>query len=165
MSTILKKRARPRCWRGSSNDAVTASGFLGGANMFRSLTLSPMDSMLQQAHQARRHLEAGGTAAPTPKQAKADLAPRDYILPLDVDADQVRQAIEAKLRDGASESPVLERRAGGRIAVPACHLLRLGDGRFDRGRQFKRGLLKRIRARRMRRTAPITGVRAGTAGS
>ena len=146
-------------------------GFLGGGNMLRSMTLSPMQSMLQQAHQmARRRLEAGGAAAPAPKRANADLAPRDFVLPLDVDAEELRKAIEAKLRDRGLQQatdapPVIVRRAGGRVAVPACHLLRLGDGRFDRGRQFLRGLLKQIRARRMRRTAPITGDRAGIAGS
>ena len=145
-------------------------GFLGGANIFRSLTLSPMNAALQQAHQMarRRHLEGGGAAAPTPKRAKADLAPRDYILPLDVEPDQVRHAIEAKLGAVLKPSdapPLIERRASGRVAVPGYHILRLGDGRFDRGRQFLRGLLKQIRARRMRRTAPITDARAGIAGS
>jgi hypothetical protein len=75
-------------------------GFLGGGNMLRSLTLSPLNSALQQAHRmARRHLEAGGAAPSATKCAKPDLVPRDFVLPLDVDADQVRQAIEVKLRD------------------------------------------------------------------
>jgi len=123
--------------------------------MLRSLTLSPMNAMFQQAHQmARRHLEIGGKAAPSPKRAKADLAPRDFILPLDVDAEEVRKAIEAKLGvslQPSDASPLIERRAGGRVAVPARHLLRLGDGRFDRGRAFMHGLIKQVRARRMRR--------------
>ena len=146
-------------------------GFLGGANVFRSLTLSPMNTALQQAHQmAPRHLEAGGAAAATPKRATPDLAPRDYVLPLDVDPDQVRRAIVAKLWERglprpADALPVIERRAGGRVAVPARHLLQLGDGRFDRGRQFMHGLVKQIRARRVRRTAPITDARAGIARS
>ena len=129
-------------------------GFLGGGNMLRSLTLSPMNAMLQQAHQmARRNLESGGKAAPSPKRAKPDLAPRDFILPLDVDAEEVRKAIEAKL--GASlqpneASPLIERRAGGRVVVSAYHLLRLGDGRFDLGRQYMHRIIKQVRARRMR---------------
>ena len=132
-------------------------GFLGGGNILRSLTLSPLNSALQQAHQmARRHLEVGGVTAP--KRAKADLAPRDFVLPLDVDADEVRETIEAKLWEGglplpADAPPVIESRAGGRIAVPARHLLRLGDGRYDRGREFMRGLIKQIRAGRIRRHA------------
>ena len=140
-------------------------GFLGGGNMLRSLTLSPMNAMLQQAHQmARRHLESGGTAALVPTRAKADipakqpnldLAPRDFVLPLDVDAEEVRQTIEAML-DGASlrstaASPILERKAGGRVAVSSYHVLRLGEGRFDLGRRFLHGLVRRIRAGRVRR--------------
>jgi len=127
-------------------------GFLGGGNMLRSLTMSPMNAALQQAHQmARRRLETGGAAPPAPKGAKPDLAPRDFVLPLDVDAEEVRKAIEAKLGGGAAQSSLIERRAGGRVAVPARHLLRLGDGRFDLGRQYMHGLIKQIRARRMRR--------------
>lgn len=129
-------------------------GFLGGGNMLRSLTMSPMNAALQQAHQmARRHLETGGAAPPALKRAKADLPPRDFVLPLDVDAEEVRKAIEAKLCDRAPQPPLIERRAGGRVAVPARHLLRLGDGRFDLGRQFMHGLIKQIRARRVQRTA------------
>ena len=139
-------------------------GFLGGGNMLRSLTLSPMQAALQQAHQmARRHLESGGTAAPTPKRAKADiaakqpnrdLAARDFVLPLDVDAEEVRKAIEAKLGgvQPSDASSLIETRAGGRVAVPARHLLRLGDGRFDLGRQYMHRIIKQMRARRMRVT-------------
>ena len=131
-------------------------GFLGGGNMLRSLTLSPMNTMLQQAHQmARRNLETGAKAPAPPKRVKADLAPRDFVLPLDVDAEEVRKAIEAKLGDGSSRateaSPLIERRAGGRVVVSAYHLLRLGDGRFDLGRQYMHRIIKQVRARRMRR--------------
>ena len=139
-------------------------------NTLRSLaTPSAIDTALNLVRQqTRRLLAEGGAAPPSPKHAKPDLAPRDFVLPLDVDAEEVRKAIEAKL--GASPQPavappVIERRAGGRLVVPARHLLRLGDGRFDRGREFIRGLVKQIRARRMRRTVPITDIRAGSAGS
>ena len=59
----------------------------------------------------------------------------------------MRTAIEAKL-GGASlrsteASPLIEKGAGGRVAVPPVHLLRLGDGRFDRGREFMCDLIKR----------------------
>ncbi len=88
-----------------------------------------------------------------PKRAIPDLAPRDFVLPLDVDADEVRKAIEANLGGGSRHNaePVIERRSGGRVAEPARHLLRLGGGRFNRGRQFMHGLIRQIRARRMRR--------------
>ena len=130
-------------------------GFLGGGNILRSLTLSPMDSMLQQVRQmARRHLETGGPTVSVPKSAKPDLAPRDYILPLDVNPDQVRQAIEAKmgaLLKPSDAPPLIERRASGHVVVPGYHILRLGDGRFDLGRRFMHGLIKKLRAGRMRR--------------
>jgi hypothetical protein len=132
----------------------------GFGNTFRAM--SPFQQAVNLAHQAaRQRLEAGGTAAPTPTRATADLAskrtnpdlaPGDFVLPLDVDPEEVRKAIETKLGGGSGHAmnaePVIERRAGGRITVPAHHLLRLGDGRFDRGRRFMHGLVKQIRARR-----------------
>jgi hypothetical protein len=60
----------------------------------------------------------------------------------------VRKAIATKL--GAVHTPLIERRAGGHVAVPAHHLRRLGDGRFDLGRHFMHRLIKQIRARRAR---------------
>ena len=46
---------------------------------------------------ARRRLESGGPATPASKQVKADRVPADYVLPADVDADEVSKAIEAEL--------------------------------------------------------------------
>jgi len=64
----------------------------------RSLTLSPVTGAIQEAHRmARRRLEAGGPAAPAPRPIKADPVPADYVLPLEVPADEVLKAIEAKL--------------------------------------------------------------------
>ena len=128
-------------------------GFLGGSNILRSLTLSPLNSALQQAHQmARRHLEAGGATTPPPKHPKPDTAPADFIVPRDINADEVAQAVEAKLREqgGPSDEPVLQRRAGGRVVIPAAHLVRLGDGHFEKGRRFVQGIVNQIRVRRAR---------------
>ena len=126
-------------------------GFLGGGNILRSLTLSPMNAALQQAHQmARARLKAGGT--PQPKPAKPDPVPPEFIVPADV-ADEVAKAIEAKLREqgGPVTQPVLQRRAGGRVVVPVAQVKRLGDGDFARGRSFLHGLVWQIRRRRMQR--------------
>ena len=58
--------------------------------MFRSLTLSPLNSVLQQAHQMARPAGSGrrGCADLAARREKPDLAPRDYVLPLDVDAEE-----------------------------------------------------------------------------
>ena len=53
-------------------------------------------------------------------------------------------------RSPASATILRERRAGGRIVVVGHHLLRLGDGRFDRGRQFMHTLIASIRRRHAR---------------
>ena len=135
----------------------------GLGNTFRAM--SPFQQAVNLAHQAaRQRLETGGTATPTqtratadraPKRAKPDLAPRDFVLPLDLDAEEVRQAIEARLGDGSRPSAdalaIIQRKAGGRVAVSGYHVLRLGDGRFDLGRRFLHGLVKQIRAARVRR--------------
>jgi hypothetical protein len=47
-------------------------------------SLNPIDSALRLVRQqTRRYLAEGGAAAPTPKHAKTNLAPRDFTLPLD----------------------------------------------------------------------------------
>src|SRR3954451_12180093 len=125
----------------------------GLAQSLRSLTASPMAGLVQEAHRmARRRLEAGGPAAPAPRPVKADPVPADYVLPLEVPADEVLKAIEAKLgdRDHASTGapPLLRRKAGGRVAVSGYHILRLGDGRFDLGRRFMHRIINQIRTRR-----------------
>src|ERR1051325_3549485 len=93
--------------------------FLGLTNTLRSLTASPMASLVQEAHRmARRRLEAGGPAVPAPKPVKADPVPADYVFPVDVPVHEVVKAIEAELQkrggfpNGAP--PLIERRAGGR---------------------------------------------------
>jgi hypothetical protein len=123
----------------------------GLGNTFRAM--SPFQQAVNLAHQAaRQRLEAGGAPAPARKPAKPDPAPSAFILPGDVDPDEIAKAIEAKLREGGPvDEPVLQRRTGGRVVVPAAHLLRLGDGRFDKGRRFVQGLVNQIRVRRSRR--------------
>ena len=134
----------------------TAGGALFGlGNTLRSLTRSSLTSALSEAHRmARLRLEAGGSAR-SPR-AEVDDAPdaTDFELPSDVDPIEVALAIEAKMR-GGRPSPgcgdplqVLERRAGGRVVVSGYHILRLGDGRFDRGGRFLHSLISSVRARR-----------------
>src|SRR6202140_2259882 len=138
--------------------AFGGGGFLGLTNTLRSLTAaSPITTAINEARrQARRHLEAGGTAAPARGRVDDRAGPADFVLPADIEADDVAKAIEAKLR-GTRGSPsdrrsrvqhMLERKAGGRVVVSGYHLLRLGDGRFDRGRRFMERIISDIRARR-----------------
>lgn len=105
--------------------AFGGGGFLGLGSTLRSLTASPIQTAVNEAHRmARRRLEAGGAAAaPSPKRVEPDTAPAEFVLPADIDAKEVRKAIEAQLGDRGSvrgdptgAPPVLERRAGGRIA-------------------------------------------------
>jgi len=37
---------------------------------------------------------------------------------------------------------LLARKAGGRVTVTAYYLLQMGDGRYDRGKRFLRGLIR-----------------------
>ena len=127
-----------------------AAGLFGLRNTFRAL--SPFQQAVNLAHRvARQRLGAGGT--PQPKRAKPDPAPADFIVPADVDADKVARAVEARLREEGEpvNQPVLQRRAGGRVVVPAAQLMRLGGGRIDRGRRFVQGVVNQIRARRAQR--------------
>ena len=101
---------------------------------------------------ARQRLEAGGTPVPKPIRK---VVPDDFIVPSDVDADEVRKAIERHLAERGSEPPadgppLLKRKAGGRVVVPGHHLLRIGDGRFDKGRAYLHGLVRHFRKQRWR---------------
>jgi hypothetical protein len=125
------------------------------ANSLRSLT-SPLTAALHEAHKMTRpfHFEQGGTV-PHEGRVEDRHNEEDFLLPPDVDPMLVALAIDAKLHAGRTapgigDDPMmlLERRVGGRIAVPAPRLLRLGDGRYDRGRQFMHGLIAQLRRRR-----------------
>jgi hypothetical protein len=133
----------------------------GLGNTLRSLTTSPATAALQQAHRmAQRRLAAGGASGAV-RQVDDDTGPAEFVLPPDIDPTLVAMAIHAKLYGGRGsdaglgEEPlqVLERRAGGGVVVPGFHLLRLGDGRFDRGRRFLHSVVGQIRARRRRLTS------------
>ena len=77
----------------------------GLGNTFRSLTMSPMNSVLQQVRRhARAHFETGGVAVPASKDAKKQPVPQEeYLLPSDIDAAEVMAAIEAKLGGSARQ--------------------------------------------------------------
>ena len=129
----------------------------GLGNTLRSLTTSPATAALQQAHRmARLRLESGGPASSKRSRGGDDAGESEFVLPSDVNPVLVAMAIYAKLHGGrASEAGlgddllnVLERRSGGRVVVPGYHLLRLGDGRFDRGKRFMHGVISKLRWRR-----------------
>jgi hypothetical protein len=137
--------------------AMAGGGLFGLSNTLSALTRSPLTSALSEAHRmARLHLEAGGSARSRSPHAEVDEAPdaTEFELPPDVDPVEVALAIEAKMRGGrplpgfADPLQVLERRAGGRVVVRGYNVLRLGDGRYDRGRQFMHALINAIRAQR-----------------
>ena len=77
-----------------------AGGFLGLGHTLRSLTMSPVDSALQQLHrQARGHLAAGGSAVPVRGKPKSTPAPaEEFLLPKDIEPHELISAINAKLR-------------------------------------------------------------------
>jgi hypothetical protein len=122
------------------------------ARSLRALT-SPLTAALHEAHQMTRpfHFEEGG-AVPHEGRVVDHDDDGDFLLPPDVDPMVVALAIDEKLRDGRKaaglgDDPMrlLERRAGGRIAVAGHHLLRLGDGNFAKGREFMHGLVAKLR--------------------
>jgi hypothetical protein len=126
------------------------------ARALRSLTRSPIESALHSArHMARPFRFEEGGVVPHEGRVEDQNDDEDFLLPADVDPMAVALAIGEKLRGGQTAEPgigadpmtALERRAGVRIAVPASRLLRLGDGRYDRGRQFMHGLIASLRPR------------------
>jgi len=131
-------------------------GFLGLGHTLRSFTMSPIDSLRQQLRrQTRPHLEAGGAAAPTNEKAKPSRqVGGDFYLPADVDTEEIDREIRSKLSGSCdatdnNELKVLERKAGGRVVVPARYVLRLGDGDFARGRRFLHSAITQVRQQRL----------------
>jgi hypothetical protein len=136
---------------------IVGGGLFGLGNMLHSLTASPFTMAVNTAHHmARRRLETGGSALPPQGDADDASGATEFELPPDIDPIEVALAIEGKMRGGrpspgfADPLQVLERRAGGRVVVCGYHILRLGDGRFDRGRRFLHGLISSVRARRQK---------------
>src|SRR5690242_18947856 len=126
------------------------------ARALRSLTRSPITSALHSArHIARPFRVEEGGVVPHELRVEDQNDDGDFLLTADVDPMVVALALDAKLRGGRTAQPgigedpmtVLERRAGGRIAVPASRLLRVGDGRYDRGREFMHSLIASLRRR------------------
>ncbi len=123
------------------------------ARSLRSLTMSPFDAILAEAHRmARRHLEAGGAVA-APDGGDNRQAPVDFVLPREVSPSAMLRAIEAALqgrRTGLGD--LLQVKANGRIVVPGQIVERLGDGDAVRGRRFLERVVANLRARQL---API----------
>ena len=90
--------------------------FLGiGGTTFRSFTGAPaIQYAVSLAHRlARQRLEAGGTPVPKPIRK---VLPDDFIVPTDVDADEVRKEIERHLAErGLSYRPMRRRCWSGRL--------------------------------------------------
>ena len=138
-------------------------GFLGGGNMLRSLTLSPMQSMLQEAHQmARRHLEAGGTASSAKTRITQDVS-REFLLPQDIDPFQVALAIAVRLN--GSNAPTaglgndglmaLASTPNGAVVVRPEYVTRLGGGDASRGRRVLQQIVAGVREQRRPSLDPL----------
>jgi hypothetical protein len=123
------------------------------ARSLRSVTRSPITAALNEAHKmARRHLETGGPASSARRPANHHSVTDDFVLPTDLDPVAVANVLRRKLGGGETNDPLypLERKLGGRVVLRGRHILRLGDGRYDKGRAFLHALVKDLRARRWR---------------
>jgi hypothetical protein len=127
--------------------------FFDLAKSLRSLTRSPIHSVIHEAHRfARHHLESGGNV--TPHNTIGD---QDFVLPPDVSASAVTSAIEDRLRGqrfssrkrGIDAVPPLQTNADGKVVVTAELMLALGDGEIDRGRRVVERIVSEIRHHRM----------------
>ena len=103
---------------------------------------------------ARRHLETAGTVA-TQQPVHRCPETADFLVPPDMDAVELAQAIRTKLGDDDTNDPfypMQKRRLGGRVVLRLTgrHIMRLGDGRFDKGRAFLHSHIKDQRAKRWR---------------
>ena len=133
--------------------------FFDLAKSLRSLTRSPIHSVIHEAHRfARHHLESGGNV--TPQNSIGD---EDSVLPPDISASAVVSAIEDRLRAqrfssrkrGIEGVPPLQTNADGKVVVPAEVMLVLGDGEIDRGRRVVERIVSEIRHHRMLRRLPM----------
>ena len=96
--------------------------FFDLAKSLRSLTRSPIHSVIHEAHRfARHHLESGGNVSPD-----CGGSDEDFVLPPDVSASAVASAIDDRLRDqrfssrkrGIDAVPPLQTNADGKVVVP-----------------------------------------------
>ena len=133
--------------------------FFDLAKSLRSLTRSPIHSVIHEAHRfARHHLESGGHV--TPHNTIGD---QDFVLPPDVSASAVARAIEDRLRGqrfssrkrGIDAVSPLQTNADGKVVVPAEVMLVLGDGEIDRGRRVVERIVSEIRHHRMLSRLPV----------
>ena len=133
--------------------------FFDLAKSLRSLTRSPIHSVIHEAHRfARHHLESGGNV--TPHNTIGD---QDFVLPPDVSGAEVATAIKDWLRSqrfssskrGIEGVPPLQTNADGKVVVPAEVMLVLGDGEIDRGRRVVERIVSEIRHHRMLRRLPV----------
>lgn len=123
-------------------------------NVLSSLTTSPATTAIDQAHRMAQRRLADGGAAPGLSGSEKKVEPVDLVLPDDVDAAAVAKAVRQQLGIPDSDDPLhpLERRKlGGRVVLGGRHLLRLGDGHFEKGRAFVHRIVREIRSRLARR--------------
>lgn len=101
---------------------------------------------------ARRRLEQGGAAEPT-RGGDKTAEPPDFVLPVDIDATAVAQAVREKLglpapiRNGAAALYPLSRRADGPVVLRTPLLRRLGGGSADKGCAVVRRLIQDVQLR------------------
>jgi len=127
--------------------------FFDLAKSLRSLTRSPIHSVIHEAHRFARHnLESGGNV--TPHNTIGD---QDFVLPPDLSGAEVARAIDDWLRGqrfssrkrGIEGVPPLQTNGDGKVVVPAELMLALGDGEIDRGRRVVERIVSEIRHHRM----------------
>ena len=127
--------------------------FFDLAKSLRSLTRSPIHSVIHEAHRfARHHLESGGNVT-----GSGTIGDQHYLLPPDVGASEVARAIDDWLRGqrfssrkrGIEGIPPLQIGAHGKVVVPAELMLALGDGEIDRGRRVVERIVSDLRHHRM----------------
>jgi hypothetical protein len=132
----------------------------GFDKMFGSLTLSPVQSAINEARRmAQRRLEAGGSVSSAKDRQDADGA-SDFIVPPDVDLIPIALAIKTKLHaagcsyDESRKSALqaIEPGSDGRVVIPAGLLSRLGDGDHKQGRKHLERLVSDLRIERLLRS-------------
>ena len=94
-----------------------------------------------------------GSAGYTRKRAEVRPGAAPFVLPTDIDAGAFAEALREKLGNGDADDalyPLEWKKLGGRVVLRGRHVLRLGDGRHDKGCAYLHGLIKDQRAKRWR---------------